>query len=59
MAGAYAFGYMLAVPILATLTDRIDACLTLLRRPHRLARRFSDDRPRATSQRTGSAQTCT
>jgi len=25
MAGAYAFGYMLAVPVLATLTDRIDA----------------------------------
>lgn len=25
MAGAYAFGYMLAVPVLATLSDRIDA----------------------------------
>ena len=25
MASAYAFGYMLAVPILTTLTDRIDA----------------------------------
>ena len=25
MASAYAFGYMLAVPVLATLTDRIDA----------------------------------
>ncbi len=30
MAGAYAFGYMLAVPILTTLTDRIDARLVLL-----------------------------
>lgn len=30
MAGAYAFGYMLAVPVLATLTDRIDARLVLL-----------------------------
>ena len=29
-AGAYAFGYMLAVPVLATLTDRIDARLVLL-----------------------------
>ena len=25
MASAYAFGYMLAVPVLTTLTDRIDA----------------------------------
>src|SRR5512132_3886719 len=30
MAGAYAFGYMLAVPVLTTLTDRIDARLVLL-----------------------------
>jgi MFS family permease len=30
MAGAYAFGYMLAVSVLATLTDRIDARLVLL-----------------------------
>jgi predicted MFS family arabinose efflux permease len=30
MAGAYAFGYMLAVPVLAALTDRIDARLVLL-----------------------------
>src|SRR2546423_8832436 len=30
MAGAYAFGYMLAVPVLATLTDRIEARLGLL-----------------------------
>jgi predicted MFS family arabinose efflux permease len=30
MAGAYAFGYMLAVPILTTLTDRIDARNILL-----------------------------
>ena len=30
MAGAYAFGYMLAVPVLATLTDRIDARRVLL-----------------------------
>src|SRR5882672_599202 len=30
MAGAYAFGYMLAVPVLATLTDRIDARFVLL-----------------------------
>jgi predicted MFS family arabinose efflux permease len=30
MAGAYAFGYMLAVPVLATLTDRIDARIVLL-----------------------------
>jgi predicted MFS family arabinose efflux permease len=30
MAGAYAFGYMLAVPVLATLTDRVDARLVLL-----------------------------
>ena len=30
MAGAYAFGYMLAVPVLATLTDRIDARLVLI-----------------------------
>ena len=30
MAGAYAFGYMLAVPLLATLTDRIDARLVLI-----------------------------
>jgi predicted MFS family arabinose efflux permease len=30
MAAAYSFGYMLAVPILATLTDRIDARLILL-----------------------------
>src|SRR3977135_2809040 len=29
MAGAYAFGYMLAVPVLATLTDRIDARVVL------------------------------
>src|SRR2546423_9668431 len=29
MAGAYAFGYMLAVPVLATLTDRIDARFVL------------------------------
>ena len=30
MAGSYAFGYMLAVPVLTTLTDRIDARLILL-----------------------------
>src|SRR3977135_2807316 len=30
MAAAYAFGYMLAVPVLATLTDRIDARLVLI-----------------------------
>src|SRR2546423_45767 len=30
MAGAYAFGYMLAVPVLAALTDRIDARIVLL-----------------------------
>jgi predicted MFS family arabinose efflux permease len=30
MAGAYAFGYMLAVPVLAALTDRIDARLVLI-----------------------------
>jgi predicted MFS family arabinose efflux permease len=30
MASGYAFGYMLAVPVLATLTDRIDARLVLL-----------------------------
>jgi predicted MFS family arabinose efflux permease len=30
MAGAYAFGYMLAVPVLTALTDRIDARLILL-----------------------------
>jgi len=30
MAGAYAFGYMLAVPLLTTLTDRIDARLILI-----------------------------
>lgn len=30
MASGYAFGYMLAVPFLATLTDRIDARLVLL-----------------------------
>jgi predicted MFS family arabinose efflux permease len=30
MAGAYAFGYMLAVPVLTTLTDRYDARLVLL-----------------------------
>jgi predicted MFS family arabinose efflux permease len=30
MASAYTFGYMLAVPVLATLTDRIDARLVLL-----------------------------
>ncbi len=30
MASAYAFGYMLAVPVLTTLTDRIDARLILL-----------------------------
>src|SRR5436309_987552 len=30
MAGAYAFGYMLAVPVLATLTDRVDARIVLL-----------------------------
>jgi predicted MFS family arabinose efflux permease len=30
MAGAYAFGYMLAVPVLTTLTDRVDARLVLL-----------------------------
>lgn len=30
MASGYAFGYMLAVPVLATLTDRIDARLILL-----------------------------
>ena len=30
MAGAYAFGYMLAVPVLTTLTDRIDARLVLM-----------------------------
>ncbi len=30
MASGYAFGYMIAVPILTTLTDRIDARLVLL-----------------------------
>jgi MFS family permease len=30
MAGAYAFGYMLAVPVLTTLTDRVDARIVLL-----------------------------
>ena len=30
MAGAYAFGYMLAVPVLSTLTDRVDARRVLL-----------------------------
>ena len=30
MASAYAFGYMLAVPLLATLTDRIDARYVLM-----------------------------
>src|ERR1700752_661583 len=30
MAGAYAFGYMLAVPFLTTLTDRVDARRVLL-----------------------------
>lgn len=30
MASGYAFGYMLAVPVLATLTDRIDARIVLL-----------------------------
>ena len=30
MASGYTFGYMLAVPVLATLTDRIDARLILL-----------------------------
>src|SRR3569832_264745 len=30
MASGYAFGYMLAVPVLTTLTDRIDARLVLL-----------------------------
>src|SRR5215470_8412001 len=30
MASAYAFGYMLAVPLLTTLTDRIDARHVLL-----------------------------
>jgi MFS family permease len=30
MASAFAFGYMLAVPVLTTLTDRIDARLILL-----------------------------
>jgi len=30
MAGAYAFGYMLAVPVLTTLTDRLDARNILL-----------------------------
>ncbi len=30
MASAYAFGYMLSVPLLATLTDRIDARKILL-----------------------------
>jgi MFS family permease len=30
MASAYAFGYMLAVPVLATLTDRMDARLILI-----------------------------
>ena len=30
MAAAYALGYMVAVPVLATLTDRIDARLILL-----------------------------
>ena len=30
MASAYAFGYMLAVPVLTTLTDRVDARLILL-----------------------------
>jgi hypothetical protein len=31
MASGYAFGYMLAVPVLTTLTDRIDVRLVLLR----------------------------
>src|SRR6476661_11220743 len=30
MASAYAFGYMLAVPVLTTLTDRIDARRVLM-----------------------------
>ncbi len=30
MASGYAFGYMLAVPVLTTLTDRVDARLVLL-----------------------------
>ena len=30
MASAYTFGYMLAVPFLTTLTDRVDARLVLL-----------------------------
>ena len=30
LASGYAFGYMLAVPVLTTLTDRIDARLVLL-----------------------------
>ena len=30
MAGAHAFGYMLAVPVLSTLTDRVDARRVLL-----------------------------
>jgi sugar phosphate permease len=30
MASAYAFGYMLAVPVLTTLTDRMDARLILI-----------------------------
>jgi predicted MFS family arabinose efflux permease len=29
MASAYAFGYMIAVPVLTTLTDRVDARLIL------------------------------
>ncbi len=30
MAGAYSIGYMLAVPVLMTLTDRIDARIVLV-----------------------------
>jgi predicted MFS family arabinose efflux permease len=30
LASGYAFGYMLAVPVLTTLTDRIDARVVLL-----------------------------
>ena len=30
LAGAYAAGYMVAVPLLATLTDRVDARLVLI-----------------------------
>ena len=30
MASGYAFGYMLAVPVLTTLTDRVDARIVLL-----------------------------